>query len=132
MFDLTNVEASKSFENLPNGKYHVMADKAEVKPTKSGGEFINLEVVVQSGEFKGRKLWAKFNIKNESEKAVQIGLGQLKQFMTAAGAKSMVIKDLMELSGLEAIANVTTDEYGNKIKSFEALPTSAPKSEVPW
>jgi len=74
--DLSKVETN---EWLP-GEYQVTCTGAELKDTKNMGKMIKVEFTTSSG----RKLWHNFNIVNQSEKAQEIGLGQLKSFLKAA------------------------------------------------
>lgn len=55
-------------------------------PKASG--FLNIEVDIQDGASKGRKLFHNFNLVNDSDKAVEIAFGQLKQLLTALGMKT--------------------------------------------
>lgn len=55
-------------------------------PKASG--FLNIEVDIQEGPNKGRKMFHNFNLINDSEKAVEIAFGQLKELLTALGMKN--------------------------------------------
>ena len=114
--DLTNVKEN-SFEPIPSGTYYVICDESEVKTTKDGtGEYINIKFKILSGEHEGRAVFNMFNIKNKNEKAVNIGIGQLKTFMKCAGETNMILKSPLDLIGLrcDAVVKVKTDEYGDK------------------
>lgn len=79
------------FTPIPEGDYIVCLRKAEDKETKAGtGRYISGEFTVEamgSGEVKyaGRKLWHIFNVENPSEKAQNIGRGQLSALAAACG-----------------------------------------------
>lgn len=78
MFDLTSAKTSE-FENLPDGKYTCFVTDAVMKDTKDGtGEYIKTTLTVKSGAYEGRKIFTNFNVKNKNEKAVEIGMGQIK------------------------------------------------------
>lgn len=114
--DLTNV-GTGDFEPLPEGSYNVVCDSAEIKQTKTGtGEYINTKFKVVGGEFDGRKLFTMFNIKNPNEKAVQIGMSQLKSFMKASGLESFVLRNVTDLEGMRCSVGVKIkeDSYGKK------------------
>lgn len=114
--DLTNV-ADTGRDALPAGKYNVVCDEAEVKETKDGmGEYINTRFEVMSGEYKGRKVFTMFNIKNKNAQAVDIGLQQLKSFLKSAGRSNFVINSVSELVGLKAnvALKTKTDDFGTK------------------
>jgi Protein of unknown function (DUF669) len=128
MLDLTNVATDSGFDTLPPGQYSVQVEKAEMKTTKAGnGEYINCQFTILDGAGVGRKIFHTFNTKNPNEKAVQIGLGQLKSFMTCAGKKDPnSLKSVEDLLGLSALATVKiekSEDYGdkNKITSFKPL-----------
>lgn len=125
LIDLTN-DQEQSFEVLPAGKYLVRCTEAKVEDTKSGtGQFITCQLQVLEGPHESRKLFTRFNIKNDSEQAQKIGRGQLKGFLTKSGFKDPnKLEDVNHLCGLEAVAHVavrTSSEYGdqNDIKYFK-------------
>lgn len=141
--DLSNVEES-SFDPIPAGVYYLNSEDAEVKETKTiGGEYIQVTFTVVGGEFMGRKLFETFNIKNANQKAVDIGLGQLKRFMRCAGKENFMINTVSDLCGLTVKAQVIIEEddkYGdkNRVKKFlevkegEKAPTeTVKKNSVP-
>lgn len=57
--DFTGVESAKGagFDLIPVGRYVVRITKAECKTFNSGTEGINVDLEIQSGDYKGRKLW---------------------------------------------------------------------------
>lgn len=126
-WDLSNDVAS-GFDAIPAGQYIVCARKAEVQKTKTGtGEYVKVEFEILSGEYRGRKLWSQFNVKNDNPKAVEIGRGQMKSFFVAAGLTPEQIKkvDTASFIGQTAVANVKVEKdetYGDKnvITSFKS------------
>lgn len=108
LLDLNNVEVEqRDFEPIPAGKYVLQVADAEVRETKSGtGEYIWAELEVVGSDFEGRKIFTNFNIKNDNEKAVEIGMQQLKSMMLAAGKKDCALKNASDLCGLRALAKV--------------------------
>jgi len=131
--DLTEVKESV-FEALPPGEYILQAIESVIKETKSGtGEYINVKFEVVDGDQKGRTLFHMFNIKNENQKAVEIGLGQLKTFMRCAGKNTFNLTSVNDLLGLAAVGVVKkrTDEYGEKsvVSYFKPL-TDGLKTET--
>jgi hypothetical protein len=103
--DLTGDKAN-TVEAIKPGYYDVIVDEAKVKATKdSQGEFIEMTLKVTDGEFKGRKIYHRFNIKNKSEKAQSIGRSELKTFLMCAG-HGVVLENITELVGLKTRANV--------------------------
>ncbi len=55
-FDMSQV-AEDSFEVLPAGTYNVVVDEAEAKKSSSGNSMISLQLLVEDGEYEGRKLF---------------------------------------------------------------------------
>jgi hypothetical protein len=104
--DLTQVEEKKSNLGVPAGTYSVTAFEAEVKDTKSGGEMIKVRFKVLDGEHTGKFIFHLFNIKNDNPKAVEIGMSQLKSFMTCAGFTNYALKSVTDLCGKRATAVV--------------------------
>lgn len=115
------------FGAIPAGSYHVGIDKASVHTTKAGnGEYLKLELRVVSGQYAGRKLFCNINIRNESEKAQEIGLQQFGTLLRSIGLA--VCDDTDQLIGKECEAKVAVDPVGeqNQIKFFRELDTARP------
>ena len=120
MLDLTNVQASGL---LAKGEYVASVKTAEVKSTKAmDGEYINCCFETEGGE----RVFTMFNIKNKNDKAVTIGLQQLKSMMLASGAESFVLNSVNDLLGLKCIikVDIKEDDFGikNVIKGYKSLP----------
>ena len=96
--DLSKVEMRKDFEALPEGEYFFQCIEAEKKNTKSGGKMIEVQLKVVGGQFDNRRVFHRFNIVNQSEKAQTIGLEDLKRFLIACGVDTN-----KEISSLESI-----------------------------
>lgn len=130
--DMTNVKAAGPMLIDP-GTYEVISDEAEIKDSKSGGQYINVKYKVVSGKFEGSYLFNMFNIKNSNQKAVEIGLGQLKAFMVAANIKNEKLSSPTELVGYKALAVVKhrQDDYGTKavISYFKPIGSELPKND---
>ena len=78
--DLSDVQGSVSILN--NGKYIVRCVEAKVEPTKAGN---NRKLVIQLSEVNGLgEIRANMNIFHSNKDAQEIGLRQLKSFLTAA------------------------------------------------
>jgi hypothetical protein len=131
--DLTDVKADKFTPVvIKPGKYLVRCVEAEVKNTKvEGGKYINAKFRFVKEEYKDVSFFHTFNIENQSAKAKQIGLGQLKTFMEAAGAKEFKLESPADLVGLIALAQINTETYNGKeqikIKYFIGEENNTPK-----
>ena len=74
-FDASTVEPSSVIEATPEFKgWHPMQFvESEMKPTKDGsGQYLQLVAQVLDGPYKGRKLWDRLNLVNNSETAREI------------------------------------------------------------
>ena len=129
-FDLEDYEVS-SGGAIPAGTYRAEVDEVELKETRDGeGLYISARFSITDEKQNGRKFWEIYNIKNKSEKAVQIGLGNIKQLILAAGGNAGKFDDEQALLGLEAMVKlkVVTDDYGekNKIVGYQSTPSELP------
>lgn len=129
MFDLSGVQENAA---IPNGSYSVIINKAEIKPTKTGGEMINVQMKVLDGQPQGgRVIFSSFNVKNANPQAVQIGLSQLKTCLKSFGhANPNMLKSVDELVGLKGIVTtkIQADEgYGEqaRVTSYKPLTQNA-------
>ncbi len=72
-FNADEVAPSTSLDPIPAGKYQAVITDSELKMTKSGtGSYLELTFEIISGEYEKRKLWARLNIRNNNQKAVEI------------------------------------------------------------
>jgi len=143
-FDASQVEPT-SFDPLPAGKYLAVITESEMRPTKKGaGQFLNLTFEIVEGEYRGRKVWARLNLKNPNPQAEQIARGQLSAICRAVGV--MAPKDSLELHNLPLVVTVKvkkredTGDLQNEISGYAkkesaaAAPPSqqAASSTPPW
>lgn len=137
MFDLSNIKTNAN-ETLPEGKYVVNVTNSEIKDTQNGnGKYIKVELTISSGEHKGRKLWQNFNVQNKNDKAVSIGLSQLKSMLVAANFPTPdKLNSIADLNGLTVgiKTKIKKDEqYGDKaevhyfIEADKAAPSQMEK-----
>ena len=95
-FDASQVEPSRPLEALPPGEYIAQIKNSEMKPTKKeDGKYLNLELEVMDGEFKGRMFFERLNLDNPNQMAVDIAYKTLSAICHAAGV--MKIKDSNQL-----------------------------------
>ena len=132
-FDSSQVEPSTPHEPVPAGWYAVMIEEIKVKPTKSGtGYILELDLQVVDGEFNGRHMWDRITLRNQSQKAEQIGLRQFSALCRAAGV--LTVKDSSQLKDKVVMAKAKVEhqegyEPQNKIsgyKSTEGVSPAAP------
>lgn len=133
------------FAPIPAGQYNVRIADASIETTKSGtGQYIKLRLDVTGPTHEGRVLFSNLNIKNDSQKAEEIGRQQLGTIMRAINVPNMTDTDQLIGGNLSVkVAIRKSDEYGdqNDIKGYKAIegssapmPTgnaSAPAAQAP-
>lgn len=122
-------EESK-FDPLPPGDYNVTIAGAEIAPTKSGtGQYIKLKMTVTGPTHQGRVVFSNLNIKNDSQKAEEIGRQQLGSIMRAIGLPA--IQDTDQLIGGSLVVKlkiVKSEGYDdkNEVSAYKSATGSAP------
>jgi len=106
-FTVTTAELpdARDFSPVPAGRYTAMIVNSSLKPTNKTKEiipqgmtydaylktnpkasgFLALEIDLLDGAGAGRKVFHKLNLINDSERTVEIAMGQLKQLLGALG-----------------------------------------------
>lgn len=85
-------------EALPTGRYPVVITASQEKPTRAGtGSFTEFEMTVQGGEYNGRKLYTRLNLKNPNQQAVDIAYAELSAICHVTGR--LHIQDSSQLHG---------------------------------
>lgn len=85
-FNAAAVEPQMDFEPIPAGDYTAMITDSEMKPTKNGmGEYLQLVFEVCDGEYTGRKIFARLNLNNPNQTAVDIAQRELSAICHAVG-----------------------------------------------
>lgn len=122
-FDATNVEPNAGFDPIPAGKYVAAITASAMKPTKNGkGEYLELEMEVLEGPFKGRKLWDRLTLKHPNTQTVEIAKGTLSAICRAVNV--LRPRDSVELHNLPLVVSVAIknrDDNGeptNTIKGY--------------
>lgn len=144
--------SDRSFDPIPAGWYSATIAKAELNNTKSGtGQKIDLRFDIVGPTHQGRVVFGTVNVRNQSQKAEEIGRQRLGEIMRAVGLSK--INDSDELVGAPICIRVKIQpaENGydarNEVSGFKsasgALPqvtsTSAPEptasvggAKPPW
>jgi len=124
-FDANNVPEQQEFSALPEGQYVAIATASEMKPTKNGnGQFLQFVFEVLDGPQKGRKVWARLNLVNQNQTAVDIAQRELGAICRAVGV--MKPNDSAELHNKPLLITVAVEvddrkREGNVIKKYEAI-----------
>lgn len=85
-FDASSVQPLDVYEAIPAGEYEAVITDSEMKANKSNtGMFLELKTEIISGDYTGRKLTARLNLKNPSIKAVEMAKRELSSICHAVG-----------------------------------------------
>ena len=124
-FDATGIEPTTDFEPLPVAKYVAEVSASDLRPNSKGtGEYLWLEFTILDGPYAGRKVWAKLNLINPSQQAVEIAQRELSALCRAVG--KLRVQDSIELHGIPLEINLklkNDPEYGpqNVIRGFKEI-----------
>ena len=142
-FDARNVDPATTFEAIPAGKYIAAITDSETKATKSGsGSYLQLAFTILEGEYKNRILWARLNLDNPNQTAVNIARSELSAICRAVGV--MAPNDSVELHNLPLQITVKvkkredTGDLVNEIKGYakkeaaQGQPQQNRSSTPPW
>lgn len=138
-FDGSTVEAPDSprFDPVPAGRYKMVCVGAEFATSKSGlGKLVKAAFeITGSPAYRGRQIFANFNLQNANPVAERIGKSQFKEFLMATGMPIKIDLELGSipyLEGKQVEAELTVKpaqgDYGpkNEVKKFH--PSGAPAS----
>lgn len=142
-FDASQVEPSVALQPIPAGPYIAIISESELKATKAGdGRYLQLTFQVIEGPHKGRLLWARLNLENRNQTAVEIAQAELSAICRAVGVMKPSDSAALHNIPLEITVGLKrrddTGELGNVIKGYarrESSPrpaTAIPGSTAPW
>lgn len=133
-FNASGVKPNAALEALPSGMYPVMITKSEEKPTRSGnGSYIEFEMTIQQGEYQGRKVFDRLNIKNPNQQAVDIAYSTLSAICHVTGRLNITATE--QLHGVPFVAVVAKvvrsdlpppapgeqPQYSNEVKGYKDI-----------
>tara|TARA_Y100001973_G_C5195752_1_gene334138 strand:- start:867 stop:1319 length:453 start_codon:yes stop_codon:yes gene_type:complete len=126
------------YSPVPPGKYNLQVQSMEERTTKSGGLALSMTAQIIGGQgHAGRKIWHSFNVKNNSPKAVEIGMQQLHRLVVASGVNKNW-QGLHEFNGKVFVADLEVEQREgfsarNVIKRFSKYEgnAGAPPSSLP-
>ncbi|HSW62937.1 MAG TPA: DUF669 domain-containing protein [Dissulfurispiraceae bacterium] len=128
MANLGNFNADEykdEYAPIPAGKYKAVITASEMKPSKSGGEYLALTVEIIEGAMKGRKVFGNLSLKNANPDAEKIAKIQLSNICRAVGITHP--RDSSELHNKPLVVKLAvkpeTDQYpaGNEVKAWEGV-----------
>ena len=127
--DLPESSHNDSFAPIPAGEYTAQVVSAEVKSTKSGdGQYIKLRWDITGPTHQGRVVFQNLNVKNQSQKAEELGRAELRSLMLAAGLQS--IQDTDQLIGAIATIKVKIRPAENGYEASNDVAKIMPPSSV--
>ena len=87
-FNAEEIEPS-SFDPIPAGWYQAIISNSEMKATRDGyGEYLSLTLQIIEGQYENRLVFARLNLKNANDKAVDIARKDLAAICRAVGVMS--------------------------------------------
>ncbi len=88
-FNAEEIEPSSSYDPIPAGWYKAIISNSEMKPTRDGyGEYLSLTLQIIEGQYENRLVFARLNLKNANDKAVDIARKDLAAICRAVGVMS--------------------------------------------
>lgn len=130
-FDATQVAPQDALETIPAGWYNAMIDQSEIKPTKDGaGNYLELRFNVIEGQYAGRKVFTRLNIRNSNPQAQEIAFKQLSAICHAV--QVLNVQDSQQLHGRPLAIKVSVRaasgdyEASNEVKGFKAAQQGQP------
>ncbi len=139
-FNAEEVEPSSSFDPIPAGWYQAIINASEIKPTRDGyGEYLSLTLQVIEGQYANRLVFARLNLKNANDKAVDIARKDLAAICRAVGVMSPQSSEELHDKPLMIKVKVRPAsgdyEASNDIGGYKAVEganlTPAPKTQTP-
>lgn len=121
VIDSREIAERNDFTPVPKDRYQLMITASEMKPTKDGqGQYLALELDIQSGDHTGRKLFERLNLENKNSTAVDIAYRTLGEIIRAC--KKTTISDSEELHGILMEADVDVDPGRPYEKNGQMVP----------
>jgi len=139
-FNAEEVEPSSSFDPIPAGWYQAIISNSEMKATRDGyGEYLSLTLQIIEGQYENRLVFARLNLKNANDKAVDIARKDLAAICRAVGVMSPQASEELHDKPLMIKVKVrpASGEYeaSNDIGGYKSVEganlTPAPKTQTP-
>lgn len=109
-------QSDRNYELIPEGWYNATITKADLGNTKSGtGQKIDVRYDITGPTQQGRVIFASVNIRNQSQKAEEIGRQQLGEIMRAIGLAR--VEDTDQLIGATLQIKIKIKEPTDKDKA---------------
>ena len=134
--DTSHIDPTPRFDPIPAGDYPVIITESETKLTKdSTGQYLQLKLEVQDGEFRGRILFDRLNLWNNNAQAKEIAHRQLAQIAHAVGVLQVADSEQLHFKPLIATVKVRPArdnfEASNEVKGYKQG-AGAPVQQQPF
>ena len=141
-FNATGVQPTELYEAIPAGWYNVIVDQSEMKPAKAEGNwYLEVRLNILDGQYTGRKLFARMNLRNQNPKAQEIAYRELAGLCQAVGR--MQVGDSAELHNqplkVKIKVRAAQGEYeaANEVQVYANInaqtgPAAGPAAAAPW
>ena len=134
-FDATTIDTDE-YPAIPAGEYRAVITDSVFKATKNNrGEYLELTFEIIDGEYRGRKIWSRLNLKNPNALAVEIAQKELASICLAIDV--MKPKNSEELHNIPMTLVLTCtknkdDEIINEIKKYKSASAAKPAERPRW
>ena len=123
-FDSTGISVTNHYDPIPAGEYLCIITESTEKHTKDGsGQYLELKLQVQAGQFAGRTLFDRLNLQNSNSKAVEIAQRQLSQICHATGVLQVADSEQLHYKPMIAIVKIRpasgSYDAANEIKGYK-------------
>lgn len=126
-FDATQVAPSTgAADAIPAGWYNAAIDASEMKPTRDGlGAYLELAFKVLDGQYAGRKVFTRLNLRNQNAQAQEIAMKDLSAIAHATGV--LQVADSTQLHNIPIKIKVKVRpadgqyEAGNEISAYRNI-----------
>jgi hypothetical protein len=125
------------FELLPAGVYLLQVTESEIADNKAGtGKILKITLEIVEGEFAGRFLWERLNIRHPTPQAQAIALKQLAKLANAVGVPNFDDTEELHYKPVIARVGIRKDKSGeyrdqNVIQGYEAVGTPSAVANAP-
>ena len=89
-FNAESIEPNTSYEPIPAGWYQAIISSSEMKATRDGyGEYLSLTLQIIEGNYQNRLVFARLNLKNANDVAVDIAKKDFVTICRVVGVMSL-------------------------------------------
>lgn len=138
VFDARTVEPNAGLKPVPVGKYKAIIRKSEKKANSAKtGHYIEMVFEIVEGDSRGKRVYARLNLWNPNNTAVEIARGELSAICHATGV--MNLSDTQQLHNIPLMIKVSVKErndkkgeYTNEIDGYERTDVAAHNSQATY